>query len=298
MKCGEISNVSQLLGALLSRYYRFHSQYVGLCVFAISIGALLAIPFQKASLLSRSRTQRPRTDSMTFEKRVTWSSHLVRRSIFMFILPFAGLAYTLSSGGPKTTWFLPTFFAGVIGFLSCLAISECNGLIMETYDTSDLQPGMTGRPRPVLPEELKKKQTNYSCYPRISAGFAITQTFSYLIAAAATGTGGAIERRLGAQAATGVVAGILLILTLFLIVALTRWKPVQIVPSQRYGTNILSGATNAWKPVIIGHPSGTTRRLSLLEMGKMSRWTEIRKRNRLATGFTEEMEMGALASKT
>ena len=216
----------------------------------------------------------------------------------MFILPFAGLAYTLSSGGPKTTWFLPTFFAGVIGFLSCLAISECNGLIMETYDTSDLQPGMTGRPRPVLPEELKKKQTNYSCYPRISAGFAITQTFSYLIAAAATGTGGAIERRLGAQAATGVVAGILLILTLFLIVALTRWKPVQIVPSQRYGTNILSGATNAWKPVIIGHPSGTTRRLSLLEMGKMSRWTEIRKRNRLATGFTEEMELGALASKT
>ena len=234
---------------------------------------------------------------MTFKKRVTWSSHLVRRSAFMPLLPFAGLAYTLSSGGPKNSWVLPTVFAGVIGFLSNLAIAECNGLIMETYDTSDLQPGMTGRPRRALPDEVRRKQTNYSRYPRITAAFAITQAFSFLIAAAATGVGGAIERRIGAQAATGVVAGILLIMTLFLIVALTRIKAVQIVPTQRYGTNILSGHEDEWKPVIIGHPSGTTRRISLLELGKMSRWTEIRKRNRLATGFTEEMELGALQSK-
>ena len=235
---------------------------------------------------------------MTFEKRVTWTSHLVRRSAFMILLPFAGLAYTLSSGGPDTSWALPTVFAGSIGFFSNLAIAECNGLIMETYDTSDLQPGMTGRPRHALPDELRKKQTNYSCYPRISAGFAITQTFSFLIAAGATWAGGAIERRLGAQAATGVVAGILLVLTLFLIAALTRIKAVQIVPTQRYGTNILSGPEDEWKPIIIGHPSGTTRRISLLETGTMSRWTEIRKRNRLATGFPEEMELGALTSKT
>ena len=192
---------------------------------------------------------------------------------------------------------MPTVFAGVIGFLSNLAIAECNGLIMETSDTSDLQPGMTGRPRRALPDEVRRKQTNYSCYPRITAAFAITQTFSFLIAAAATGVGGAIERRLGAQAATGVVAGILLIMTLFLIVALTRIKAVQIIPTQRYGTNILSGPEDEWKAVIVGHPSGTTRRISLLELGKMCRWTEIRKRNRLATGFTEEMELGALQSK-
>lgn len=216
----------------------------------------------------------------------------------MFILPFAGFAYTLSSGGPQTSWVLPTVFAGLMGFLSNLAIAECNGLIMETYDTSDLQPGMTGRPRRALPDEVSRRQTNYSCYPRITAGFAIIQTVSFLIAAAATGTGGAIERRLGAQAATGVVAGILLVLSLFLILALTRIRAVQIVPTQRYGTSILSGPEDEWKPVIIGHPSGTTRRISLLELGKMSRWTEIRKRNRLATGFREEMELGAMTSKS
>lgn len=200
----------------------------------------------------------------------------------MIVLPFAGLAYTLaSSGDPRTPFIIPTIFAGLIGFLSNLAIAECNGIIMETYDTSDLQPGMTGRPRRELPEEIRKKRTNFSCFPRVTAAFAIQQTFSFLIAAAATGVGGALERRLGAQTATAVVAGILLILTILLIGALTRFMTVQIVPTQRFGTNILSAPGDDWKPIIIGHPSGTTRRMNLLELGAMSRWTEIRRRNRL-----------------
>ena len=199
----------------------------------------------------------------------------------MILLPLAGLAYTLASGGPHISFIVPMIFAGLIGFLSNLAIAECNGIIMETYDTSDLQPGMTGRPRKVLPEEVRNKRTNFSSFPRVSAAFAITQTFAFIIAAAATGTGGAIERRLGAQTATAVVAGILLILTLLLIAVLTRFKEVQVVPTQRFGTNILSGPEDEWKPVIIGNPSGTRRRMSLLELGKMSRWHEIRRRNRL-----------------
>lgn len=223
---------------------------------------------------------------MTVQKRVSRSSHFVRRAIFMILLPFAGLAYTLASGGDRINFMVPTIFAGVIGFLSNLAIAECNGIIMETYDTSDLQPGMTGRPRRVLPEEIERKRTNFSCFPRVTAAFAISQAFAFLIAAAATGTGGAIERRIGAKAATGVVAGILLVLTLLLIAVLTRFKTVQIIPTQRYGTAILSGPTNTWKPVIIGHPSGTTRRMSLLELGQMSRWTEIRRRNRLTSGLS------------
>ena len=222
---------------------------------------------------------------MTFEKRVTWTSHLVRRSVFMIILPFAMMAYTLASRGPPTPFIIPILFAGVIGFLSNLAIAECHGFIMETFDTSDLQPGMTGRPRNVLPEEVRKKRTNFSCFPRITAGFAVTQTISFCIAAAVTGWGGVIERHVGAQIATAVMAGVLLVLTLLLIAALTRYKTVQIIPSQRYGTNILSGPEDEWKPIIIGHPSGTTRRVSLLELGTLSRWTEIRRRNRLATGL-------------
>lgn len=278
---GQVVMIVVLLGALTSKYYRFQSQWVGLCVGAIAFGALLAIPFQKASLLSRARHYPPRTDSMTFEKRVTWTSHLVRRALFMILLPFAGLAYTLSSGGPPTPVALPILFAALIGFLSTLAIAECNGLIMETFDTSDLQPGMTGRPRRVLPDDVRNKRTNYSCFPRVTAAFAITQSCAFLIAAAGTGTGGVVERALGAQYATAVVAGVLLLLTLALIGVLTRIWSVQIIPTNRVGTAVLSGPEDEWKPVVIGHPSGTTRRISILELGAMTRWTEIRKRNRL-----------------
>ena len=201
----------------------------------------------------------------------------------MILLPFAGMAYTLGSRGPPRTHFMvPTFFAGTIGFLSNLAIAECNGIIMETYDTSDLQPGMTGRPRHALPEEIRKKRTNYSCFPRVTAAFAIIHACAFFIAAAATGAGGAVERRLGAQTATAVVAGILLLLTALLTGVLWRSKVVQIIPTERYGTNVLSGPEDEWKPIIIGNPSGTTRRMSLLELGKQSRWSEIRRRNRLA----------------
>ncbi|KAL9001048.1 MAG: hypothetical protein Q9169_000532 [Polycauliona sp. 2 TL-2023] len=278
---GQMVMLILLLGALTSRYYRFRPQYVGLCVLAIPLGALLAVPFQRASILSRSRQKPPRTDSMTVKIRLTWTSHFVRRAVFMISLPFAGLAYTLASVGPQVSVAAPTVFAGLIGFLSNLAIAECNGIIMETYDTSDLQPGMTGRPRRELPEELRKKRTNFSAYPRVTAAFAISQTIAFVIAAAATGTGGRVERRLGAQAATAVVAGILLLLTLLLIGVVTRFREVQIIPSQRYGTNVLSGPENEWKPVIIGNPSGTTRRMSILELGNMTRWKEIRRRNRL-----------------
>ena len=200
----------------------------------------------------------------------------------MISLPFAGLAYTLSSGGQPTNYMVPIIFAGLIGFLSNLAIGECQGLIMETYDTSDLQPGMTGRPRRVLPEEDRKKRTNFSCFPRVTAGFAIAQTFAFVIAAGVTAWGGVVERHIGAQTATAVMAGVLLVLTLLLIAILTRFKVVQIIPSERFGTNVLSGPEDEWKPIIIGNPSGTTRRMSVLELGNLSRWSEIRRRNKLS----------------
>ena len=249
---------------------------------AIPIGALLAVPFQKASLFSRSRKHAPRTDSMTFEKRITWSSHLVRRAIFMIALPFANLAYTLSSKGPPTHYMWPTFFAGLIGFLSALALAEGCGLVMETYDTSDLQPGMTGR-RPDTNDMTGKdpRRTNFSCYPRVSAALAIIQTWGFLLASAATGAGGGVERRLGAELATGIVAAILLFLTLLLIVVLWRHQEVQVVPSTIALTAETRLAEEDWMPVIIGNPSGRTRRMSLLELGNMSRWSEIRRRNRL-----------------
>jgi hypothetical protein len=41
--------------------------------------------------------------------------------------------------------------------------------------------------------------------------------------------------------------------------------------------------TNDWRPVIVGNSSGKVRRMNLLELGHLSRWTEIRRLNRLLT---------------
>lgn len=37
----------------------------------------------------------------------------------------------------------------------------------------------------------------------------------------------------------------------------------------------------AWRPVMIGNPTSKKRRMNLLELGSLSRWQEIRKKNRL-----------------
>jgi uncharacterized membrane protein len=304
----------KLLGSLMSKYYRFQSPSVGATTTSIPIGALLAVPFQKASFLSRARKNPARSDSMTFQKQVTFSSHLIRRSIFTLVLPFAGLAYTLSSSGPPTPFIIPVLFAALIGFLSSLAIAECNGIIMETFDTSDLQPGMTGRPRGASGERTSHKRTNYSSFPRVSAAFGVCQGLGFLLAAGATGVGGVATRDIGQQAATGVMAGILLCLTILLLAALIRWKEVQVIPECRSAdmerweevrrqstikhadlpeNNKANGEHDfgaeqaaeepeeVWRPVIIGNPSGKTRRMNMLELGHLSRWSEIRKKNRL-----------------
>jgi serine/arginine repetitive matrix protein 2 len=160
----------------------------------------------------------------------------------MVLLPFFVMAYTLSSGGPPTGFMIPTFFAATIGFFSNMAIAECNRLIMETYDTPDLQPGMTGRKLRrqserntqetyrllVLPEgerEIRNQSVN-----RLPAG------------CDRHSVRGAIERRIGTQSATGVVARFLLVLTLMLILVLWRWRSIQVIPDSgpgpQFGGNV------------------------------------------------------------
>jgi len=174
--------------------------------------------------------------------------------------------------------------SAVIGYFSNLAVAECYGLIMETFDTSDLQPGMTGRPfRRSIVDQLKDMRTNFSCYPRVSAGIAVTQTIGFLLTAATTGIAGRVIRRLGAQISSSIVAGILLCLTVLLSAVLWRWKSVQMLPTeaQRAGRR-----QSKWQPTILGKSAGLMRKLTLLELGQQTRWSEIRKRNRVNTGFT------------
>lgn len=271
----------KLLGALASRYYSLRPTRVGVCVLSLGLGALFATPFQKASFFSRARHHRQRTDSMTFQKSVVWSSHLVRRVTFTLLLPFAGLAYALASRGPSISIAVPTVFAGCVGFLSNLAIAECQGIMMETFDTSDLQPGMTGRPTRRTTAKEREQRTSFSCYPRVSAGFAISQSLGFCFAAMATGACGRVERRLGAMQATGVVAGVLMGLTLLLTMVLFRYRVVRMIPDAPPTINSMIRSNTAWEPVVMGRPSGTTRKISMLEAGEQTRWSEIRRRNRL-----------------
>lgn len=291
----QIVLVIVLLGALLSLDYKWKPRYVGLGVLSIAIGALLAVPLTKAGIFSRERKNPFRTDSMTFQKQVSWSSHLVRRVVFTLTLPLMGLAYTVSSAGRPKPYMVPIAFAGAVGFLSILAIAECNGLIMETFDTCDLQPGVNTKHRlQSLAVQDKRRRTNYSSFPRVSAGIFASQTLAFVGAAVATEVGGIMTRHIGAQASTGVTAGILLGLTIMLTAVLWRFKEIQVIPNHTLGTRRdtraweefkeLEKGKSDWKAVVIGNPSGKMRRMSVLELGGLSRWTEIRKLNFLIRG--------------
>lgn len=286
-----------LLGSLLSRNYKWQPRFVGAGIMSIAIGAFLALPLTKARIFSRERKNSFRTDSMTFEKQVTWSSHLVRRALFMIILPLMGLAYTVSSAGRPSPFMVPIVFSGALGFFSILAIAECHGLMMETFDTCDLQPGVNTKHRlESMAVQDVRRRTNYSSFPRITAGIFASQTLAFLGGAAATEVGGIMTRRLGAQTSTGATAGILLFLTVLLTMVLVRFKEVQVIPNHTSGTRRDTaaweefgqlekmGRASDWRAVVIGNPSGKMRRMSVLELGSLSRWTEIRKLNFLLKG--------------
>lgn len=204
----------------------------------------------------------------------------------MVFLPLAAIGYALTSKGPAFSIAVPCVFAALVGYATTLAISECYALIMETFDTSDLQPGMTGRPvRKSIVERYRETRTNFSCHPRVSAGMAVTQSMKFAFGAVSTGICGSVERRYGAMYAAGIVAGVLLLFTLLLTAVLVRWKSVQMIPS-RQGRQVDDGDDPAWEPVVLGNPSGLTRKISILEAGKQTRWCEIRRRNRLETRLT------------
>ncbi|KAL2394567.1 hypothetical protein ABEF93_001655 [Exophiala dermatitidis] len=276
--------ILMLLGALASTRYRYKPVEVGLCVLSLAIGASMAIPFQKASWLSRARYLPPRSNSMTLESTMSWTSHALRRSLWMVFLPLAAIGYALTSKGPVFPVAVPCLFAGLVGYASVLGIGECYALMMQTFDTSDLQPGMTGRPaRPSVMGRYRQQRTNFTCYPRVSAAIAITQFLKFVFGAVSTGICGRVERRYGAMRAAGIVAGILLLLTLLVLAVIVRYKTVQMIPSE---ADRDTSQEEGWEPVILGDPTGLTRKISLLEAGDLTRWTEIRRRNHLEAHLT------------
>ncbi|EAA32385.3 hypothetical protein GE21DRAFT_7434 [Neurospora crassa] len=252
-------------------------------------------------------------------KQFTWTSHLLRRAIFLTLLPILGMAYTVSSAGGHIPVPVPVLFATLMGTLSALAVAECNGLIMENFDCSDLLPGMIGRPRGY--SNKQPKRTNYSSHPRIAAGFAVCHTFGFLLAALATTVAGRAQRNLGQREATGIVAGVLFLLTVLLLAVLVRFKEIEIIPSSKTvemekwqkirresirksiieikaGRPLPVTMTDEeiWRPRLPGNPSSQFRRVNILELGAMTRWTEIRKKNKLIDESAAHLNRAALES--
>lgn len=211
-------------------------------------------------------------------KRFTYSSHLVRRIIFSSLLPLAGLGYCLTARGPPMHWSACVIFSGFVGFLTDLGVAECIGLIMETFDTCDLQPGVNTKHRlQSLSAATKRRRTSYSCFPRVCAGFFAAQSLGFMLTAGATVIAGRVTDSYGTQTAMSIVAGILAAVTVVFFLVVWRWKEVQVIPSFTSG----EGKDSEWKAVVIGKPSGKMRRMNLLELGWWSRWGEVRRLNRL-----------------
>jgi hypothetical protein len=177
---------------------------------------------------------------------------------------------------------VPAIFTGLVGFAANLATAECYSLMMRTFDTSDLQVGMNGRPdKKPLDATIRAQRTNFTCYPRVSAAIAVTQFFKFLFAAVATAIGGRVERRYGAAETAYIVAAVLLALTLALTAVMYKRKVIQTFPTrsqQRETENTEEG----WEPVVLGEPNGLTRKINILEAGTYTRWSELRRRNRLS----------------
>lgn len=206
------------------------------------------------------------------------------------MLPCAGLAYCLTATGPPLHWSVVILFAGMVGFLTDLGIGECVGIIMETFDISDLQPGVNTKHRlQSMSDNAKRRRTNYSAFPRVCAAFFAAQSLGFFLAAAATVAAGRVTNTYGTQTAIWIVAAILLVVTILLLAIMWRWKSVQVIPDYT-GNRKDSKAPDPnsddpeWRPVIIGNPSGKMRRMNILEMGSWTRWTEMRKLNKLVRG--------------
>ena len=204
----------------------------------------------------------------------------------MIVLPLSAAAYAATSLGPPLLVAAPCVMAGLVGFFSTMATAECYSLVMETFDTTDLQPGMTGRPIHAPNDALAEQRTNFSCYPRVTAAFVVMQTLSYILAAAATAVCGTVQRREGTIWTTTGVAAITFIFTLLLTLILAKWKKVQMIPDGGETVEHIRRAQTSWRPVIIGRPSGKFRRLSIFELGRLTRYSQIRETNRIEGGLS------------
>ena len=255
---GQAIFVTIIFASILSRLYEFEPKYAGCMILILSAGPLIAVLLSRGSWVSRwshaiARTlmkdQRP--DAVLI---FTW------RTISMTILLFFVIGYTPASKGPPVSLAWPIVLAAGISFLSCLAIADCHAIIMTTFDCSDLGLDPTTRA-----QANRQPPPPYTSIPRVSAGLACCHGFGFLFAATGTALGVVADKKYDLRATVGGVAGVFFLVTMSLFIVLVPFRQVNVGGASEPGTL----------------PGREMAHLSILELGSMARWSEIRNRQKV-----------------
>lgn len=251
----------------LAGSYDLASGYSACVVFSMAVGALVSTPFQKGNVLSRP-TRKVEGSGVSGEE-LSWSSHTIRRVAFIVLLPLAITGYVVVADGPPTSLGWPVALAAFISFLTCLAVSETNSLVMQAFDLSDLEPGTRSRglAKNGLFGVLDLSLT------RVMAGLASFHAVAFLFAAAATAVGGAVRGYLGQRVAMGVAAGVLVLLTLLLLLVLLPIREISVgsLESEAESQRPITRLSSQGDVVGPDNLSGTSR-MSIFQLGSMTRW--------------------------
>ncbi|MBE3043160.1 hypothetical protein IMZ48_11430 [Candidatus Bathyarchaeota archaeon] len=249
----------------LSGCYNLTSRYGGYMTFSMAAGALVSVPFQKGNVFSRSRYEAE--DLRGTGGKLAWSSRAVWRVAFTVLLPLAIIGYTIASDGRPMSLGWPVALAACTGFLSCLAVSESNALIMETFDVSDLEPGAI--PRGSVEDGVSIVLASSPL--RVTAGLACCHALAFLLTAAATAVDDVVQGDLGRRVAMGAAAGVLILLTLLLLLVIFPFKEVRVGRPGVRGGSRRSNVTRLQPPEDGVKPDNTVR-MSIFHLGSMTRW--------------------------
>lgn len=214
---------------------------------------------------------------MTMGEPISWHSRHLRQAILTLLLPLATLGLALSMAGRSVHFLIPTVLTGLVAFLTTAAMTECYGVITDTYDVPHLPTsGLGHRTGSQTADIAELERSSNSPTRRIGAAWAIVQASAFMLAAAGTAAGGMVKDRFGIQAAAGIAAGVSLVLTISLLAVLWPWKIVHIIPSAplSVGTH---GDEAERQAAVVDLPESRTRKMNLLELGPLSRWTEMRR---------------------
>lgn len=130
-----LAALTMLSLASLSSRYSLASHHSGYVVFVMAAGAFISVPFHKGNPLTRPRYRDGAPGVVTGEEAAR-ASYSVRRVAIFVPLPLCAMGNAIASGGPPTSLSWAIALSGFIGFLSCLAVSECIALVLGAFDIS------------------------------------------------------------------------------------------------------------------------------------------------------------------